>query len=160
MDMKEGFELRESSEKGEGVFATKSFKKGEIVIVGIIKDVLSKNHSHASQIGENEYVLHAGLIIKVNHSCDPNCGIRVNETGAHNFVAKQSISINEEITFDYAMRNYGIDYFPKQCMCGSEKCRGRITGWRGLSSEKKKEYEDFVAPYLLELDVKYSSETV
>ncbi len=45
-------------------------------------------------------------------------------------------------------------------MCGSEKCRGRITGWRELSSEKKKEYEDFVAPYLLELDVKYSSETV
>ena len=66
--MKDGFELRESSEKGEGVFATKSFKKGEIVIVGIIKDALSENHSHASQIGENEYVLHAGLIIKVNHS--------------------------------------------------------------------------------------------
>jgi len=103
--------------------------------------VLSKNYSHASQIGENEYVLHAGLIIKVNHSCNPNCGIRVNETGAHNFVAKQSISINEEITFDYAMRNYGIDYFPKQCMCGSEKCRGIITGWKGLPSEKKKEYE-------------------
>jgi hypothetical protein len=58
------------------------------------------------------------------------------------------------------MRNYGIDYFPKQCMCGSEKCRGIITGWKGLPSEKKKEYEGFVAPYLLELDVKYSSENV
>ena len=67
ISMKDGFELRESSEKGEGVFATKSFKTGEIVIVGIIKEVLSKNHSHASQIGENEYVLHAGLIIKVNN---------------------------------------------------------------------------------------------
>lgn len=160
MNMKDGFELRKSSEKGEGVFATKSFKAGEIVMVGVIKEALSGNHSHASQIGENEYVLHAGLITKVNHSCNPNCGIRVNEMGAHNFVARQNICINEEITFDYAMRNYGVDYFPKQCMCGSEKCRGRITGWKDLPSENKKEYEGFVAPYLLGLDVKYSCEDI
>ena len=81
MNMKNGFELRKSSGKGEGIFATKSFKIGDIVMVGVIKEVLNGNHSHASQIGENEYVLHAGLISKVNHSCDPNCGIGVNETG-------------------------------------------------------------------------------
>ncbi len=141
MNMKDGFELRKSSGKGEGIFATKSFKVGDIVMVGVIKEVLNGNDSHASQIGENEYVLHAGLISKVNHSCDPNCGIRVNETGAHDFVAIRNISINEEITFDYAMRNYGVDYFPKQCMCGSKRCRGRITGWKDLPDEKKKEMD-------------------
>jgi SET domain-containing protein len=104
--MKDGFELRESTEKGEGVFATKSIKVGDIVMVGVIKEVLNGNHTHASQISENEFVLHAGLISKVNHSCDPNCGIRVNETGAHDFVAIKDISVNEETTFDYAMRNY------------------------------------------------------
>jgi len=156
--MKDGYELRESFGKGEGIFATKSFKAGDIVMVGVIKEVLNGNHSHASQIGENEYVLHAGLITKVNHSCDYNCGIRVNETGAHDFVAIKDINVNEEITFDYAMRNYIIDYFPKKCKCGSKRCRGKITGWRDLSDEKKKEYEGFVAPYLLELDAKYSCE--
>jgi len=156
--MKNGIELRSSSEKGEGIFTTRLFKAGEIVMIGVIKEVLSENHSHASQIGENEYVLHAGLIIKVNHSCDPNCGIRVNETGAHDFVAIKQIGISEEITFDYAMRNYGVDYFPKQCMCGSKKCRGKIAGWKNLPSEKKKEYEGFVAPYLLELDAKLEVE--
>ena len=73
--MRDGFELRESSGKGEGIFATKSFKFGDIVMVGVIKEALNGNHSHASQIGENEYVLHAGLISKVNHCCSPNCGI-------------------------------------------------------------------------------------
>jgi len=160
MNMKDGFELRKSSGRGEGVFATKSFKVGDIVMVGVIKEVLNENHSHASQIGENEYVLHAGLISKVNHSCDPDCGIRVNETGAHDFVAIRNISINEEITFDYAMRNYGVDYFPKQCICGSKRCRGRITGWKDLPDGKKKEYEGFVAPYLLELDAEHSCEKV
>lgn len=154
--MKDGFELRKSSGKGEGIFATKSFTVGDIVMVGVIKEALNGNHSHASQIGENRFVLHDGLITKVNHSCDPNCGIRVNETGAHNFVAIREISVNEEITFDYAMRNYIIDYFPKKCMCGSKKCRGRITGWIDLPDEKKKDYKGFVAPYMLELDAKYS----
>jgi len=69
--MKDGFELRNTSGKGEGIFATQSFKGGDIVMVGVIKEALNGNHSHASQIGENEYVLHAGLIIKLNHSCTP-----------------------------------------------------------------------------------------
>jgi len=149
-----GYELRDTSEKGEGIFATKSFLVGEIVMVGVIKKILDGNHSHASQIGENEYALHAGLITKVNHSCGPNCGINQNETGAHDYIAIKVISINEEITFDYAMRNYIIDYFPKKCMCGSKECRSSVTGWIDLPDYKKKEYGSFVAPYLLELDAK------
>jgi len=136
--MADGFELRVSDRKGEGIFATRSFRTGEIVMDGIIEKTLKENHSHASQIGENEYAFHAGLISKVNHSCDPNCGIRINETGAHNFAAIREIIVNEEITFDYAMRNYGVDYFPKQCMCGAEICRGKITGWKDLPDERKK----------------------
>ena len=152
--MKDGFELRGTDGKGEGIFATRSFKTREIVMVGKIEKVLDGNHSHASQIGENKYVLHAGSISKVNHSCDPNCGISVNETGAHDFVAIRDIIANEEITFDYAMRNYGVGFFPKQCGCGSKGCRGKITGWKDLPAERKKKYEGFVAPYLLELDAK------
>jgi hypothetical protein len=158
--MNDGFELRVSDRKGEGIFATRSFKTGETAMVGTIEKRLYENHSHASQIGENEYVFHAGLISKVNHSCSPNSGIRINETGAHDFVAIREITINEEITFDYAMRNYGVDYFPIQCMCGSENCRGRITGWKDLPDERKKIYEGFVAPYLLELDTKHSYEKI
>jgi len=152
--MKDGFELRGTEGRGEGIFAMRSFKTREIVMVGIIEKELEGNHSHASQIGENKYVLHAGSISKVNHSCDPNCGISVNKTGAHDFIAMRDIEANDEITFDYAMRNYGVNYFPKQCMCGSKICRGKITGWKDLPDERKKIYEGFVAPYLLELDVK------
>lgn len=158
--MENGYELRNTAGKGEGIFATKCFKAGEIVMIGRIKEKVFMNHSHASQTGENEYVLHAGSITKVNHSCHPDCGIRLNETGAHNFVAMRDINVDEEITFDYAMRNYGIDYFPKHCMCGSEECRGVISGWKDLSDKKKKEYKGFVAPYLLALDIKSSLKRV
>jgi len=152
--MEVGFELRETPQKGEGIYATKLFKVGDIVMVGVIKEFLKGNHSHASQIGEHTHVLHDGLISKVNHCCEPNCGIRVNATGAHDFVAMKDISENEEATFDYAMRNYSIDHFPKNCMCGAETCREKITGWKDLPDKRKKEYEGFVAPYLLALDKK------
>ena len=152
--MEDGYKLKITVGKGEGVFATRLLKACETVMVGVIEKVLDGNYSHASQIGENKYVLHAGSISKVNHSCDPNCGISVNETGAHDFVARRDIIVNEEITFDYAMRNYGVNYFPKQCMCGSKRCRGKITGWKDLPDEQKKIYEGFIAPYLLELDTK------
>lgn len=152
--MEDGFELKNIDGKGQGVFATQIFKTGETVMVGRIEKVLDQNNSHASQINEDRYVLHAGLISKVNHSCGPNCGIKLNETGGHDFVAIKKIGKHEEITFDYAMRNYSIDHFPDKCMCGSSLCRGRITGWKDLSKAKKKEYEGFVSPYLLELDEK------
>ena len=144
--------LKASRGKGEGVFATASFGIGDVVIVGVIEKLLNGNHSHASQVGEDEYVLHAGLTSKVNHSCNPNCGISVNHTGAHDLVAMKNIAVGEEITFDYAMRNYTIEYFQKTCACGAERCRGRITGWKDLPRDKKKEYEGFVAPYLFQLD--------
>ena len=69
----------------------RGFSRGDIVMVGAIEKELHANHSHASQIGNDRYVLHAGLISKVNHSCEPNCGIHVNETGAHDFIAMKSI---------------------------------------------------------------------
>ena len=157
MDISNGCEVRESSGKDRGVFATTSFQPNAIVMVGAIKDVLDVNHSHASQIGEAEFVLHAGLISTVNHSCGPNCGIQVNDTGAHNFVAMRDIAIDDEITFDYAMRNYTIDHFPETCTCGADECRGSITGWKDLPDDIKSEYDGFVAPYLLTLDARVSS---
>lgn len=152
--MTEGFELRNTPGKGEGIFATCVFQPGETVMVGKIEEFLDANHSHASQIDENTYVFHAGLVPKVNHSCDPNCGIHVNETGAHDFVAMKGIFPGEEITFDYAMRNYSIDHFDRLCECGAENCRRHITGWKNLDEATKKKYEAFVAPYLLDLDRK------
>ncbi|MFH8670317.1 SET domain-containing protein-lysine N-methyltransferase [Streptomyces anulatus] len=77
--MDDGFELRGTPGKGEGIFATRPFRVGETVMVGVIDRELDRNHSHASQVGAQRFVLHGGLVPKVNHSCEPNCGIRLNE---------------------------------------------------------------------------------
>jgi len=150
--MVDGVELRTAADKGEGVFATRSFRLGETVMVGRIDGEVDHNHPHASQVSEQRFVLHGGLIPKVNHSCEPNCGVRVNFGGAHDILARQPIAADEEITFDYAMRNYVVEYFPAECRCGSRRCRGRISGWRDLSAQRKADYHGYVARYLIDID--------
>lgn len=78
--------------------------------------------------------------------------MRLNESGACDFIARKPIGEGDEITFDYAMRNYLIEHFPGRCLCGSDQCRGSITGWKDLSGEQKARYGGLVVPYLLEID--------
>ncbi|MEU1569326.1 SET domain-containing protein [Streptomyces mirabilis] len=94
--MDNGIELRGTQEKGEGVFATQPFQVDETVMVGVIDRELDRNHSHASQVSAERFVLHDGLVPKVNHSCEPNCGIRLNASGAHDYVARASIAVGDE----------------------------------------------------------------
>ncbi|MFE4447874.1 SET domain-containing protein-lysine N-methyltransferase [Streptomyces sp. NPDC056820] len=118
--MNDGYELKRTDAKGEGVFATRSFQVGETVMVGVIDREVDHNHSHASQ-----------LVPKVNHSCEPNCGIRLNASGAHDLIARWPITAGQEITFDYAMRNYSVDHFAAHCQCrGLSKNNSSISGFR------------------------------
>ena len=149
----DGYELRRAADgKGDGVFALRGFRLGETVMVGTIQRRLKANHSHATQVGRCEYVQLGGLCATVNHSCDPNCGVWVNSTGAPDLVARVDIAAGEEITFDYAMRNYSVDNFAIRCRCHARTCRGSVTGWKDLSDDRKAAYAGLVAPYLIEMD--------
>lgn len=145
-------EKRTTPGRGCGVFALKSFECGDALYVGVLDDIPIQNHSHASQIGKAKFGFHKGLSSIFNHSCDPNCGIRINETGGHDIIAMRHISAEDEATYDYAMRNYRIEHFSAACSCGSANCRKTITGWKDLPQQRKDDYTGFVAPYLIEMD--------
>ena len=149
----EGCELRIGvDDRNDGVFATRDFATGDTVMRGAPGRPAPANHSHANQVSLTAWVFEEGLGAKVNHSCDPNCGVRVNEAGGFDFVALEPIAAGAEITFDYAMRNYVIEHFPAVCLCGTDACRGEVTGWKDLPTVRKAAYGDLVAPYLLEAD--------
>ena len=67
-------------------------------------------------------------------------------------MARTPIAAGQEITFDYAMRNYSVEYFAAHCRCGSSRCRDRITGWKDLPAQRKADYDGIVAPYLTDID--------
>jgi hypothetical protein len=149
----EGVELRRTVDgKGDRVVATRPFAAGETVMVGFLVGPLAGNDAHATQVGPGRWARHGGLGAKVNHSCDPNCGVRLNGGQAFDIVARQTIGAGQELTFDYAMRNFTIDHFPPVCLCGAARCRGSVTGWKDLPAARKADYGELVAPYLRTID--------
>jgi hypothetical protein len=147
---KSPIELRMTEEKGDGVYSNVQFFEGNTVLVGIIVRGLKSSDSRAYEVSKNRFVLLAGLFPKVNHSCDPNCGVRVNPESALDLVARKNIYDDDEITIDYSMTNMQLENFPEKCLCGTALCRKEITGWIGLPDSTKKTYKGLVSPCVME----------
>ena len=79
----------------------------------------------------------------INHSCNPNAGLRSSIT----LVAMRTIEAGESITFDYAMSD-SVPYDCFDCFCGEPTCRGTIegTGWQDPVLQDR--YRGFFSPYL------------
>src|SRR3989344_4684432 len=105
--MKKDLYVAKSKISGKGIFTKKSFKKGETVFIlkGELKKwiVTNKTTAQAGQnwvgTGKNLWIDPAGIFQYLNHSCNPNMGIK----GKVVFVAIKDIKEGEEITIDYSI---------------------------------------------------------
>lgn len=104
-----------------------------------------------TQFGKGKYGILSGVGPYVNHSCDPNCGVRDNEFGAHDYVAMKKIKNGDELTYDYVMGNHVVESIQGKCLCGSEICRTYITGWKELPRDRREAYKGFMSQYVLDL---------
>ena len=146
--------LQESSIHGTGMFAVDFIDKGEVVFIKG-GHILRREEMFASGpaesylpiddffvVGARSPVEECASKLFVNHSCDPNCGVR----GEITFVALRTVHVGEEVTIDYAMVDNEAYEFP--CNCGSPTCRGRVTGYDWKREELQRKYGRFFARYL------------
>ncbi len=150
-------EVRVSPIEGQGLFAVRPIRKGEVVAVkgGHILDGKALRAVEA-QIADSFIRIGDGFFIGarrqgevkanklyLNHSCDPNLGIR----GEITFVAMRSIRAGEELTYDWAMEDTGPATV--NCRCGAKICRGKITGndWRIPALQKR--YTGYFSAYIV-----------
>jgi len=157
--MVKNIEIRLAGKKGKGIFALKNFKKDEFILYinGRIAETdnpssLSKDiQNHCFPLGKKnkkyQYILPKSPWKYLNHSCNPNSGIKNNR----NIVAMKDIKKGEEIVMDYAMDN--IDNWTMKCRCGSKNCRKIISTFDQLDEKTKKKYLPYVNSWVKE---KYS----
>jgi len=149
--------IKRTKAKGKGVFALKNFRKDEIVL-HIDGEVVETDNpsSFPKKIQDHwfpfdkrgnkaKYVLPKSPWKYLNHSCNPNAGIKNNR----DIVAMRPIKKGEEIVFDYAMNNFdymmsNIDNWKMKCSCGSKNCRGLISTFDILDNKTKKKYLNYV----------------
>lgn len=142
--------IKRTKAKGLGVFAKQKFKTGELVIRGKAVSKLKARTDHSFQIDFNDHVELDEPARLINHSCDPNLGIRNNSFGGYDFIALKEIIPEEELGWDYCMSEYVSIAIKISCLCGNRICRGHIDGYLTLPEEVKKGYNSFIADYLKE----------
>lgn len=147
-------ETRPAGVKGWGGFAKEIISVNETVVAfggrvvgrSALESLSQARKSRSIQIDENLWLVseetpEPGDMI--NHSCEPNCGL----VGGTVVVAMSDIAVGEELTFDYAMCDTD-DYDEFECACGTQNCRGVITGKDWQRPELQERYRGWFSSYL------------
>ena len=133
-------------------------KQGEIVAIkgghifeeSLIEQMGAEADESYIQVEDNFYIGAmekpevAGNKLFLNHSCDPNVGIR----GQITFVAMRNIDADKELVYDWAMENDWNDAESLKCNCGTEICRGFIRGKDWRLPELRQKYKGYFSAYI------------
>jgi SET domain-containing protein len=140
--MSQDFLIKKSGIAGKGVFASHDFKKGETICnfkgkrlnISEVQRLYDKGDKRVTcdsfQIFERSYIRLDDIYNSINHSCDPNAGVKKVRT----LTALKNIKKGEEITFDYSATEwtpqdytaYNPRQWPMTCACGYKFCRRKI----------------------------------
>ena len=150
-------EVRESKIHGRGLFAIADIAKNEIVAIkgGHIVDRKRLRGKITPRLGPVEIQIDDDLFIApvteeerelsmlyLNHSCDPNLGVR----GEITFVAMRDIRGGEELTHDWAMTD--DDDYSVECNCSASNCRQILTGKDWQRPDLQRRYAGYFSAYL------------
>jgi hypothetical protein len=140
--------------RGSSLFADRRYKPEEPVMV-TVGPIVAVGTRFTVAIAAELFVDPVpvdNLARYLNHSCDPNVGIRHRTV----FVALRDIAAGEEVGIDYAMfvDDYGDEITDEQlvCRCGSPHCRGRLGAFDRLPQDLRSKYAPFTSEWLLSRD--------
>jgi len=137
------------SRTGLGLFATKSFRKGQTVVEYSGRHISSQEADRLEDEGRNSYLF---AITKkwtidgssrknygryVNHSCRPNAEAIMRHTGRLEYAAMRRIEPGEEVTVDYGKEYYRIFLQERGCLCAACAKRAQVKR-SGIKRSKRK----------------------
>jgi len=143
--------------EGRGVHAIEAITGGEVVAVkgGHVVDgsaaatLPEAIRTSAFQIAAGHFLAaitqdeYDGVMMLVNHSCEPNVGIGGNVL----LVSMRDIAAGEELTTDYALF-LGYPGFAMPCRCGAAACRGMVKGTDWMRADLQERYRGWFSWWL------------
>lgn len=148
-------EIRNTSDRGKGMFATSPIYKGEVVVVWGGNYVNKKEADRASENGKLVMQFDEDLFsiedrgesnaYFINHSCNPNVWMK----DAFTLEARKDITIGEELMADYALWETDENKISKwRCFCGFLDCRHVVTGKDWRLPELQERYKGHFLPLI------------
>ena len=143
--------------EGKGVFAGEDIKKGDVIqyIKGKTRFLTIKNKKDSLSypnwigVGKSQWINPEYPNQYLNHSCNPNSGIK----GKVTMIATRDIKEGEEIAIDYSIIE-GDDLWEMKCACGEKNCRKIIRSVRYIPVKQFKKYLPNVPSYFKNLYLK------
>ena len=117
------------SKAGAQLVTEQAFAQGEIVAAIHDFTVMSTPTYQSIQIGPRQHIEDTGVIVYMNHSCDPNTEI---DTTTLIIRAVRDIASGEPLTFFYPSTEWEMER-SFVCVCSSERCVGLVAGAKYLS---------------------------
>jgi uncharacterized protein len=142
-------EVRKTTHKGRGVFATQFIPAGTRVLAIEGQRYRAGDvppESFAMQVDDDWWICSDGQTLDdcVNHCCEANCGFLKNDPVLY---ALRDIAAGEELSWDYSTSICYADW-SLECLCGSKNCRGVILPFDRLTAEQQARLMPIALRYL------------
>ncbi|WP_326524774.1 SET domain-containing protein-lysine N-methyltransferase [Sphingomonas sp.] len=146
---------------GKAVFAARPFLEGQPLLEFTgrrfrsdrVPSLMRGSSDRYVQVTPDHYMGPSGRLDDlVNHSCDPNAGLRFADDGVY-LVAIRDIAPGEEVTWDYST-TLAESNWHMICQCRSDDCRRVIGNFATIDPDRQQFYRarNLVAPYLRRRD--------
>ena len=148
-------EIRQTENKGKGMFAIAPIIQGEDVVIWGGEYVHAKEAEELKKQGKLVMQFDEDLFSVedrgessayfINHSCEPNVWMK----NAYTLQTMRDIAVGEELFADYVLWETDENKISSwECTCGSVHCRHKITGkdWQIVSLQEK--YKNHFIPLI------------
>lgn len=150
------FAVKKVGEKGEGLFAKRSYKRGDLVFIANGSINFATFNGEECYQYPDWYMVDQGTwidiqypYVKTNHSCKPNLGIRFGRC----FVALCNISIDEELNFDYSLTDDEKEWVmnKSKCLCEEKNCRIWVSSIYDVPYEQFNYTYPYISKYFIDI---------
>ena len=146
--------IRELDGTGRAAFTERALPRGTVVATfgGTASDFAGLGRfdadrvSRSIQIDDDRFLVGSRTAEPgdfLNHSCEPNCGMR----NATQVATMRDVEAGEELTFDYAMTDTA-PYDEFTCGCRTRRCRGSVRADDWKIPELRERYDGWFAPHV------------
>jgi len=143
--------VADAGPKGQGVFARRSFRRGEFIFRRRYGRII-RNSELATLTAEErrhlcELDFKSSAVLEppgcyLNHSCEPNA-----MRSGVNVFAWRAIRKGEEITIDYRLNAFSSAR--SRCLCGSRSCAGQVVwSFFALDAERQRRYLPYAPDFI------------
>lgn len=166
----DGLTLKNTKDKGLGLFATKEFKKGEVIYEAFeIAIPRGQNNEYVYHVNNKEIKLKIGqhfgtpdhnlrlygFDVFINHSCQANsyseyAGDPKKEVVSYKQIALRDIKVGEELSCNYFNYVWEREEKGVKCQCNTKECFGYLKGFSDLSAKDQESLIHYAHPLIKE----------